>query len=153
MGRSGKWGYHIELPVVLWVSGNPPFVRAIDTCCAGEHFSAAWAHFLVGSCINKEWRSAENTFLSSGISIFEISSITSLQTHSLIEFFKKIKKWLEMVNLPPSFHRKVVTLERKFEVASIIFDKYRKVFCDLFNFPDEKQVPMTRQRGRKSKWV
>lgn len=56
-----------------------------------------------------------------------------------------------MANLPPSFHRKVVTLERKFEVASIIFDKYRKVFCDLFNIPDEKQVPTTRQRGRKSK--
>lgn len=84
--------------------------------------------------------------------LVDISNYTvSPHTHSLIEFFKKIKKWLEMANLPPSFHRKVITLERKFEVASIIFDKYRKVFCDLFNFPDEKQVPSTRQRGRKSK--
>lgn len=100
------------------------------------------------------WQDQKSFFLSSEISILDISNYTvSPHTHSLIEFFKKIKKWLEMANLPPSFHHKVITLERKFEVASIIFDKYRKVFCDLFNFPDEKQVPSTRQRGRKSKWV
>ena len=55
-----------------------------------------------------------------------------------------------MINLPNSFHKKVEALERKFEVASIIFDKYRKVFCDLFQLPAEKQVPAVRQRGRKA---
>ena len=55
-----------------------------------------------------------------------------------------------MVNLPDSFHKKVEALERKFEVASIIFDKYRKVFCDLFQLPAEKQIPTAQKRGRKA---
>lgn len=57
---------------------------------------------------------------------------------------------MEMAKLPFSFQQKIEALERKFEVASIIYDKYRKVFRDLFQLPDEKQTPNTRQRGRKS---
>ena len=56
-----------------------------------------------------------------------------------------------MVKLSQSFLQRIESLERKFEVASIIFEKYRKLFCDMFRFPDEKQVPERRQRGgRKS---
>jgi len=58
-----------------------------------------------------------------------------------------------MVNLPNSFHKKVEALERKFEVASIIFDKYRKVFCDLFQLPAEKQIPHCPEEGAKGEQV
>ena len=69
---------------------------------------------------------------------------------SLIEFFRKIKKWAEMAKLSSDFVEKVETLERKFEVASIIFDKYRKEFCDIFQCPEDKQTPGgVRQCGRK----
>ena len=72
-------------------------------------------------------------------------------THSLIEFFRKIKKWSEMAKLSSTFIDKVETLERKFEVASIIFDKYKKEFCDIFLCPEERQTPGgARQCGRKS---
>ena len=71
--------------------------------------------------------------------------------HSLIEFFRKIKKWSEMAKLSSGFTEKVETLERKFEVASIIFDKYKKEFCDIFQCPEDKQTPGgVRQCGRKS---
>ena len=73
---------------------------------------------------------------------------------SLIEFFKKMKKWLEMARLPQSFQSKIEALERKFEVASIIYDKYRKVFKELFDMNEEKAAATasatpTRPRGRK----
>ena len=69
---------------------------------------------------------------------------------SLIEFFKKMKKWIEMASLPLTFQQKIEALERKFEVASIINDKYKKVFQDLFQTADQKQTPNSRQRARKA---
>lgn len=61
-----------------------------------------------------------------------------------------MKKWLEMAQLPQSFQKKIEALERKFEVASIIYDKYRKVFGELFELGEEKQPSApTRARGRK----
>ena len=81
---------------------------------------------------------------------------THTHTHipSLIEFFKKIKKWQEMAKLPHSFQKKIDTLERKFEVASIIFSKYNKVFLDLFLPVEDKPASSSRRGGRrKHGWV
>lgn len=61
-----------------------------------------------------------------------------------------MKKWLEMTRLPQSFQHKIEALERKFEVASIIYDKYRKVFWELFELSDaEVTATPTKPRGRK----
>jgi len=70
---------------------------------------------------------------------------------SLIEFFKKMKKWQEMAQLPLSFQQKIEALERKFEVASIIFEKYRKVFRQLFVMTEDKSDSNSApsRRGRK----
>lgn len=68
---------------------------------------------------------------------------------SLIEFFKKIKKWQEMAKLAHDFQKKIETLERKFEVASIIFSKYNRVFQDLFLPLDEKPAAPNRRGGRR----
>lgn len=68
---------------------------------------------------------------------------------SLIEFFKKIKKWQEMAKLAHDFQKKIETLERKFEVASIIFSKYNRVFHDLFLPLDEKPAASNRRGGRR----
>lgn len=61
-----------------------------------------------------------------------------------------MKKWLEMSRLPQDFQHKIEALERKFEVASIIYDKYRKVFWELFETSEDKVTGTpTKQRGRK----
>ena len=61
-----------------------------------------------------------------------------------------MKKWMEMATLSVSFQQKIEALERKFEVVSIIYDKYRKVFHELFEMSEEKQSgSMARPRGRK----
>ena len=59
--------------------------------------------------------------------------------YSLVEFFRKIKKWLEMTKLPPIYLEKVEALERKFEVISVIFKKYKMEFTTLFQPPDGSQ--------------
>lgn len=59
---------------------------------------------------------------------------------------------MEMARLPLSFQQKIDALERKFEVASIIYDKYRKVFRELFEMVEEKSASApssSRPRGRK----
>ena len=61
-----------------------------------------------------------------------------------------MKKWLVMARLPQSFQQKIEALERKFEVASIIYDKYRKVFWEMFEMGEEKaSTTPARTRGRK----
>lgn len=72
---------------------------------------------------------------------------------SLIEFFKKMKKWIEMATLTLDFQHKIEALERKFEVASIINDKYKKVFHDLFLMPDHKQQTPNKRARKASKLV
>ena len=66
--------------------------------------------------------------------------------YSLIDFFKKIKRWAEMAKIDPDFQEKIDALERKFEVVSVIFQKYLKVFCDVFTKP-EPAAKTTRHRA------
>ena len=71
---------------------------------------------------------------------------------SLIEFFRKIKKWLEMAKLPQSYLDKVEALERKFEVISVIFKKYESEFYEVFVLQEKKQTSgnsVGRPRSRK----
>uniref|UniRef100_A0A1X7THD3 Retinoblastoma-associated protein N-terminal domain-containing protein n=1 Tax=Amphimedon queenslandica TaxID=400682 RepID=A0A1X7THD3_AMPQE len=67
------------------------------------------------------------------ISLTQIVRTTKIK---LIEFFRKIKKWLEMAKLPQLYLEKVETLERKFEVISVIFKKYRREFSTIFQLQD-----------------
>ena len=51
-----------------------------------------------------------------------------------------------MDHLDASFHDKVCALERTYEVASVIFNKYSKEFRDIFKDPDRRQSPVKKQR-------
>lgn len=75
-------------------------------------------------------------YLGNSISLTQILRATKL---NLVEFFRKIKKWLEMTKLPPIYLEKVEALERKFEVISVIFKKYKMEFATLFQPPDGSQ--------------
>ena len=79
----------------------------------------------------------------------EVSSDVKFSLDSLIEFFKKIKKWQEMTKTLHDFQKKIDTLERKFEVASIIFSKYHRVFHDLFLPLEDRPAAPSRRGGRK----
>ncbi|XP_057232639.1 retinoblastoma-like protein 1 isoform X2 [Malurus melanocephalus] len=70
---------------------------------------------------------------------------------SLIQFFSKMKKWLDMSNLPQEFRERVERLERNFEVSTVIFKKFEPIFFDIFQNPyEETSKP---HRSRKQRWV
>uniref|UniRef100_A0A8D0G305 Retinoblastoma-like protein 1 n=1 Tax=Sphenodon punctatus TaxID=8508 RepID=A0A8D0G305_SPHPU len=70
---------------------------------------------------------------------------------SLIQFFNKMKKWMDMSNLPQEFRERVERLERNFEVSTVIFKKFEPIFLDLFQNPYEE--PLKPQRSRKLRRV
>ncbi|XP_063311817.1 retinoblastoma-like protein 1 isoform X1 [Pelobates fuscus] len=69
-----------------------------------------------------------------GVSLTRILRSAKL---SLIEFFNKMKKWMDMSNLPQHFRERVGRLERNFEVSTVIFKKFEPMFKELFQNPDE----------------
>lgn len=68
---------------------------------------------------------------------------------SLIQFFKLMKKWSDMANLPPDLRSKVDRIERNFAVSTVIFKKFEPIYNDIFKNPatDRARPP----RGRKQK--
>ncbi|XP_050169577.1 retinoblastoma-like protein 1 isoform X3 [Myiozetetes cayanensis] len=70
---------------------------------------------------------------------------------SLIQFFSKMKKWMDMSNLPQEFRERVERLERNFEVSTVIFKKFEPIFFDIFQNPYEETCKP--QRSRKQRRV
>lgn len=68
---------------------------------------------------------------------------------SLLKFFTCIKNWAEMAHLDSTFHAKIHAVERNYEVASVVFNKYYKEFVDIFNEPEKRQLFMKQQKQRK----
>ncbi|XP_038606007.1 retinoblastoma-like protein 1 [Tachyglossus aculeatus] len=56
---------------------------------------------------------------------------------SLIQFFNKMKTWMDMSNLPQEFRERMGRLERNFEVSTVIFKKFEPIFRDVFQNPYE----------------
>ncbi|XP_045502075.1 retinoblastoma-like protein 1 isoform X1 [Colias croceus] len=51
---------------------------------------------------------------------------------SLIQFFTKIKNWMEMTLMPSDFKDRISRLERKFAVSTILFRKFQPLFQEIF---------------------
>ncbi|NWH80421.1 RBL1 protein, partial [Piaya cayana] len=68
---------------------------------------------------------------------------------SLIQFFSKMKKWMDMSNLPQEFRERVERLERNFEVSTVIFKKFEPIFLDIFQNPYEDTSKLQRSRKQR----
>ncbi|XP_005384775.1 PREDICTED: retinoblastoma-like protein 1 isoform X2 [Chinchilla lanigera] len=68
---------------------------------------------------------------------------------SLIEFFSKMKKWMDMLNLPQEFRERIERLERNFEVSTVIFKKFEPIFLDIFQNPYEELPKLPRSRKQR----
>ena len=66
---------------------------------------------------------------------------------SMLDFFDKSRKWADMANLSEELRRKFVSLERNFEVCSVIFKKYDDMFKEVFRDPsnDPPRPPRSRK--------
>ncbi|XP_028391773.1 LOW QUALITY PROTEIN: retinoblastoma-like protein 2 [Dendronephthya gigantea] len=70
---------------------------------------------------------------------------------SLIQFFQKMKKWLDMTN-SEDFRKKIERLNRNFAVVSVIFKKYDNIFFQIFKPPVPVETTKT-HRSRKPRKV
>nr|XP_023405991.1 retinoblastoma-like protein 1 isoform X2 [Loxodonta africana] len=68
---------------------------------------------------------------------------------SLIQFFSKMKKWMDMLNLPQEFRERIERLERNFEVSTVIFKKFEPIFLDIFQNPYEELPKLPRSRKQR----
>ncbi|XP_003787848.1 retinoblastoma-like protein 1, partial [Otolemur garnettii] len=68
---------------------------------------------------------------------------------SLIQFFSKMKKWMDMSNLPQEFRERIERLERNFEVSTVIFKKFVPIFLDIFQNPYEEPTKLPRSRKQR----
>ncbi|XP_036431860.1 retinoblastoma-like protein 2 isoform X1 [Colossoma macropomum] len=78
-----------------------------------------------------------------------LTRILRCSEQSLIEFFRKMKKWQDMANLPKEFRQSTEKLERNFTVTAVIFKKYVPIFKDIFKTPSEE--PPRAHRSRKQR--
>ncbi|KAE8576662.1 hypothetical protein XENTR_v10004275 [Xenopus tropicalis] len=81
-----------------------------------------------------------------GVSLTRILRSAKL---SLIQFFNKMKKWIDMSNLPQEFRERVERLERNFEVATVIFKKFEPIFREIFQNPHEEPPRLPRSRKQR----
>lgn len=51
---------------------------------------------------------------------------------SLIQFFNKIKNWMEMASMSTEFKDKMSHLESKFAVSTVLFRKFQPIFKEIF---------------------
>nr|XP_048676432.1 retinoblastoma-like protein 1 isoform X4 [Caretta caretta] len=70
---------------------------------------------------------------------------------SLIQFFSKMKKWMDMSDLPQEFRERMERLERNFEVSTVIFRKFEPIFLDVFQNPYEDTPKPQRSRKQRRK--
>lgn len=64
---------------------------------------------------------------------------------SLIHFFQKVRKWLEMGKHGTILNEKIEQLERVFSVSHIVFEKYSAIFKAIYKEDWAEQI----KRGRK----
>lgn len=60
-----------------------------------------------------------------------------------------MKKWADMANLPQEFQDKIDRLERNFAVSTVIFKKFRPIFLDIFQNPDDDRPKPPRSRKQR----
>jgi len=82
---------------------------------------------------------------------FPVLLTVALCCFSLIEFFKKMKKWADMASLPQEFRDKIERLERNFAVSMVTFKKFEPIFLDIFENPAKD--PPRPPKSRKQKYV
>ena len=70
---------------------------------------------------------------------------------SLIQFFQKMKKWLDMTNSEDDFRKKIDRLNRNFAVVSVIFKKFDNIFFKIFKSRDALDSMKT-HRSRKQRY-
>lgn len=78
-----------------------------------------------------------------GVSLTQLLHFYNLP---LIEFFNKSKAWADMGNMPQDFGARIDMLQKNFSVSSVIFQKYKPIFKDIFKYSADDFINPPRSR-------
>ncbi|XP_022672518.1 retinoblastoma-like protein 2 isoform X2 [Varroa jacobsoni] len=67
----------------------------------------------------------------------------------LLEFFRKMEQWSDMVNLDSNMRRRLSSLRESFNVTTIVFSKFHQVFGQIFKGPPELERSGAANRGKR----
>ncbi|CAF5000681.1 unnamed protein product, partial [Rotaria sp. Silwood1] len=76
--------------------------------------------------------------------------LKSANNLELIVFFDKLHKWQDMANLPDQIRSKIDQVEHAFNISSILFEKYTKIFIEIFGGNQYKLINSDYQLKRTS---
>ncbi|XP_041984405.1 retinoblastoma-like protein 1 isoform X2 [Aricia agestis] len=70
---------------------------------------------------------------------------------SLIQFFNKIKNWMEMALMPSDFKDRITRLEHKFAVSTVLFRNFQPLFQEIFSGLTNEPVKPNNPKSKKHK--
>ncbi|XP_063830990.1 retinoblastoma-like protein 1 [Ostrinia nubilalis] len=71
---------------------------------------------------------------------------------SLIQFFTKIKNWMEMASMPNDFKERISRLEHKFAVSTVLFRNFQPMFQEIFSGLTNETIKSMNIKSKKHKW-
>ncbi|XP_037295161.1 retinoblastoma-like protein 2 isoform X1 [Manduca sexta] len=78
-----------------------------------------------------------------------LTKLLRLCNISLIQFFTKIKNWMEMTSMSTDFKERISRLEHKFAVSSVLFRKFQPIFQEIFTgLTSEPPKPVSKRRPK-----
>ncbi|XP_021776762.1 retinoblastoma-like protein 1 isoform X5 [Papio anubis] len=135
-----RGNYSLEGEVTHWLACS------LYVACRKSIIPTVGKGIMEGNCVSltRILRSAKLRFKQSSH-----HTLPSSWDYSLIQFFSKMKKWMDMSNLPQEFRERIERLERNFEVSTVIFKKYEPIFLDIFQNPYEEPPKLPRSRKQR----
>ncbi|XP_035434749.2 retinoblastoma-like protein 1 [Spodoptera frugiperda] len=80
-----------------------------------------------------------------------LTKLLRLCNISLIQFFKKIKNWMEMALMSTEFRDRISHLEHKFAVSTVLYRNFQPIFQQIFSgLTNEPLKPSTLKRRSKN---
>ncbi|KAJ8717808.1 hypothetical protein PYW07_005738 [Mythimna separata] len=78
-----------------------------------------------------------------------LTKLLRLCNISLIQFFKKIKNWMEMASMSTEFRDRISHLEHKFAVSTVLYNNFQPIFQEIFSgLTNEPMKPSSKRRPK-----
>ncbi|KOB64437.1 putative retinoblastoma-like protein 1 isoform a [Operophtera brumata] len=83
-----------------------------------------------------------------------LTKLLRLCNISLIQFFTKIKNWMDMTSMSTDFKNRISRLEHKFAVSTVLYRKFQPIFQEIFQgLKSDEPLKMSSTKTRRPKIV